>query len=378
MKVLLIGGTGILSTDIVKECLKKKYDVYLFNRGHNNSEINEKVHIIIGDIRNEQDVAKKMENYYFDVVVDFLSYTENELKQNLKIFNERCKQYIFISSATVYRKTKKGEKITEETELSNDSWDYANNKIKCEKLLKSNYKEQKQKYTIVRPYVTYSEKRIPFAIIPSKQWTLANRILNGKPILLWDSGKAICTLTQTKDFAVGIVGLFLNEKAYQEAFHITTDYTLTWKQALLDIGKALNMKVKIADIDSDFIAKKMPEYKGVLFGDKGLDREFDNTKIKNAVPEFKANTKFQDGIKETINYYQANKQAQKIDYLWDGRIDSTIRKYYNKNKVDYEKRKLSIKSYAEKLSIENKIKYYIGYNNVLYNLYKIIKKLVRK
>ncbi len=179
MKVLLIGGTGILSTDIVKEALNQNYDVYVVNRGHRNTD--NRVKVIIGDIRKVKQIQQKIENLYFDVVIDFLSFNEKQLKNTLEIFNQKCDQFIFISSATVYRKTKKGELITEKTELKNEEWDYAVNKIKCEKFLRENYEKTGQCYTIIRPYVTYSNRRIPFAIIPpTQQWTLANRILNRK------------------------------------------------------------------------------------------------------------------------------------------------------------------------------------------------------
>lgn len=378
MKVLLIGGTGILSTDIVEESLKRNYEVYIINRGNRNNDIDSRVKVIIGDIRDAEQIKEKIKKEQFDVVIDFLSFNKQQLQNTLDIFENKCDQFIFISSATVYRKTKKGEKITEKTELINDVWDYAQGKIECEELLKENYKKNKQCYTIVRPYVTYSNRRIPFAIIPSKQWTLANRILLDKPILLWDGGKAICTLTQTKDFAVGIVGLFKNPKAYQEDFHITTDYTLSWRKALEDIGKALEKKPVIADIPSNFIAKYMPEYTGVLFGDKGLDRVFDNSKIKNAVPEFNASTKFEDGIKETIQYYKEHPEIQGIDYSWDAKIDSVISKYYKSiKKKDYDKNKLTIKSYNTKLNLKEKIKYTTYRNMFIYKSIKKIKNIIK-
>ena len=379
MKVLLIGGTGILSTDIVEESLNRNYDVYIINRGHRNNIIDKRVKIIIGDIRNVEQIKQKLGNEKFDVVIDFLSFHKEQLENTLKIFQNRCDQFIFISSATAYRKTEKGELITEKTELRNDNWDYARGKIECEELLKENYKSNKQCYTIIRPYVTYSNRRIPFAIIPSEQWTLANRILLEKPILLWDGGKAICTLTQTKDFAKGIVGLFKNPKAYQEDFHITTDYTLTWKEALEDIGKALGKKPIIADIPSKYISKYLPEYEGVLFGDKGLDRIFDNTKIKEAVPDFNAQTKFEDGIKETIKYYNEHPEMKIVNYSWDARIDALINKYYKSiKKKDYDKTKLTLKSYKNKLDIKQKIKYLSARNIDLYNLLKKAKHIVKR
>lgn len=376
MKVLFIGGTGILSTDIVKLCVKRGYEVYIINRGNNNKELGQNAKFIIVDINKSEEVKEKVSGMYFDVVIDFLSYTESQLKSKLQIFNGNCTQYIFISSATVYRKTKRGEKITETTEANNTEWDYSLDKIKCEKELEENYKKTEQKYTIIRPYVTYSERRIPYAVIPFRNWTLANRILNEKPIVLWDGGEARCTLTQTKDFAIGIVGLFLKSEAYGQAFHITSDYTLTWKEATEYIGTALGKQPIIANIPSDYIIDNMPEYKGVLKSDKGIDREFDNSKIKNIVPEFNAQIKFEEGIRETIKFYKENESRQTIDYLWDGRIDRLIKKYYKENKIPYAKKELTINAYKEKIKFVDKVKYYFGNNAVLYKLVSIIRKLV--
>lgn len=379
MKVLLIGGTGILSTDIGEESLNRDYDVYIINRGHRNSSVDKRVKIIIGDIRNTEQIKKKLEKEKFDVVIDFLSFNKKQLENTLSIFKDKCDQFIFISSATAYRDTKRGELITEIVKLRDDGWDYAKEKIECEELLKENYKKNKQSYTIVRPYITYSKRRIPFVIIPDEQWTLANRILMEKPILLWDGGKAVCTLTYTKDFAKGIVGLFKNPKAYQEDFHITTDYTLTWREAVEDIGKAIGKKPVIAEVPSEYIIKYLTEYKDMLYGIGIVDRIFDNTKIKEAVPDFKAQTKFEDGIRETIKYYNEHPEMKIVNYSWDARIDGLIDKYYKSiKKKDYDKTKLTLKSYKNKLDIKQKIKYLSARNIDLYNLLKKAKHIVKR
>lgn len=380
MRILLIGGTGILSSDIRDLAIQRGMDVYILNRGLNNKEvIDKRVKIIIGNIRNKNEIKDKIKDLYFDVVVDFLSFNVEQLKSTLNIFNKKCDQYIFISSATAYKKT--SERIDEDFELENDEWRYSQDKIECEKFLKEYYKENGQKYTIVRPYVTYSNKRIPFAIIPGNaQWSLANRISNHKPIVLWDDGQAICTLTYTKDFAVGMVGLFKNEKAYQEAFHITTDYTLSWKEALLDIAKAINKEEKpiIASIPSQYIVRQMPELSGVLLGDKGLDRIFDNTKIKNIVPEYNAQTKFEDGIKETINFYKNHEYMKKVDYEWDARMDNLIEKYYKSiGEKNYIKESITNK-YNKNQSLKDKLIYYLCRNDISYALYKKMRIVVIK
>lgn len=379
MKLLLIGGTGILSTDIRELALENGIDVYILNRGRKEKErLDSRIHVIIGNVRNVDDTKEKIKDLYFDVVIDFLSYTKEQLENTLSIFNKKCDQFIFISSATVYRKTELNEKITENTELYNPDWEYSLDKIECEKLLEENYKANGQNYTIIRPYVTYSNKRIPFAIIPQhKQWSLANRIILGKPVVLWDGGKVICTLTSTKDFAEGMLGLFKNEKAYQEAFHITTDKTLTWKQALEYIGQAIGKEPIIADISSDFISKEMPELKGVLYGDKGLNRVFDNTKIKS-ITDFNPKIEFKDGIKDTIKYYREHDYMRTVDYEWDARMDNLIEKYYKNIKHKFENKKIiSNKLHNENQTFKEKIIYYLCRNDLTYNIYKKIKRKLR-
>lgn len=383
MKILLIGGTGILSSDIRDYAIEQGYEVFILNRGINKvKNKNSRVKTIVCDIRDTEDAKKKLEEYSFDVVVDFISFNIEELRGTLSVVDNICKQFVFISSATVYGKTSPGERITEEYVRENSDWDYARNKINCEEYLKDKYSNTNMKYTIVRPYVTYSDARIPFAVIPhSFHWTLADRILNDKPIVLWDGGSAICTLTYAKDFAVGVVGLFGNRKAYNEDFHITTDYTLTWKEALQYIGEALGKKnVIIANLSSSYIAEHMPELKGELLGDKGRDREFDNSKIKSVVPNFVANTSFKEGIKNTISFYQKNSYMQVVDYAWNARIDKMIIQYYQ-GESNYDSiilKSAKDRKFLKKATVIEKFAYYMSLNKITYLIYMLLNKIVVK
>ena len=214
-------------------------------------------------------------------------------------------------------------------------------------------------YTVVRPYVTYGRTRIPFAVIPGgANWTLANRIENGKPVVLWDDGRAICTLTHTKDFAVGMVGLWGNERAYGEAFHITSDFTQSWKEVVEKIMLAVGTNAPVVSMSSEYIAEKLPEYKGVLFGDKGTNMIFDNSKLRDVVPEFKSNIKFEDGIKDTIAYFRSEPQIRNIAYGWDARMDWLVAKYVKENKLDKALiKKCRLSAYKEKLTFKQKLAY---------------------
>lgn len=359
MKTLILGGSGILSTDVLKESISRGYEVTCVTRGKRDYRIPKGVNIIHGDVNNIDTFIECLETQY-DVLLDFLSFDVDGLKYKLQYLSSFCKQYIFVSSATAY--SFKDNIITENTKLGNEYWDYGNNKVKCEKFLRENYNKYGIEYTIVRPYITYGKTRIPFGIIPvsGEYWTLANRILNDKPILLWDDGDAKCTITNTKDFARGFVDLIGNERAFNEDFHITSDEILTWKEVILEISKKLNKRPIIFSDKTCEITKLLPEYEGVLNGDKARDRVFDNSKIKKIAPNFKEFIPFSKGIEETIQNYINNPVERTILYRWDGRIDRAITQLAKKNNIDIRRLNLKYVSGEKKKSIKNIIKYMEG------------------
>lgn len=378
MKALIIGGTGIISSEVCYRALDKGYDVYILNRGRNKHMIDKRANLIVADVVNNsvEDIRAKLGDNYFDVVVDFLVLECNALKKHLEFLKDKCKQYIFISSATAYNKSSEDEVITENTPIGNPKWEYAYNKYLCEKYLEENIDKYNMVYTTVRPYVTYGKTRVPFAIIPGgANYTLINRIENGKPVVLWDNGKAICTLTHTKDFAVGMVGLWGNDKAYGQAFHITSDFTQNWKEVLDKIISAVGVNAPVISMPSTYIADKLPEYSGVLFGDKGTNMIFDNSKLKEACPEFKSTIKFEDGIKDTVAYFRSESAIRNMAYGWDARMDWLVSQYVKENKLDKKiLKKCKLSAYKEKLTLKQKFAYISNRYAVIRNVLAKLKK----
>lgn len=376
IKILILGGSGILSLDVLKECLKRDYHVTCVTRGTRDHRFPKGVNIIHGNISQLETVANKLDNDY-DVILDFLSFDVKGLKYKLDFLAYRCKQYFFVSSSVAY--SFEDEVITENTRLGNAYWDYGSNKVKCEEFLRKNYKRYGIIYTIIRPYITYGKTRIPFGIIPvsGEYWTLANRIINNKPILMWDAGNAKCTLTSTEDFARGLVDLICNPKAYNEAYHITSNEVLTWAEVLDYLGKELNAKPDIFSMPTDQIIKILPEYTGVLLGDKAKDRIFDNSKITEAAPSFRNLKPFSVGISETIKNYQENAIERTINYEWDGRIDWAIVKLAKENGENIDKSRLVFRPAEKKVRMIDKYAYYRGRYAILGKLHTVIIKGVK-
>lgn len=336
MKVLIIGGTGTLSSPIVDECIRLDYDVTMINRGKRNRFINPKAELIKCDINDEDALKGFLKDRRFDCCIDFLVFNEQQLQKSLRVFTESChtKQYIFISSAQVYNTSNKGVKEEDTSELTQPLWSYSINKVKCEKLLKDYCNTKKINYTIIRPGVTYGDTRIPYGMDPKrgKHWTMIERIKAGKPIITWNNGENMLNLTHVDDFAIGAVGLIGNKMSYNEAFNVVGDYIYSWKEVLETIGKIINQNVKTIDIPVDYYASELNEYvRGRLKGGRAQDLCCSNKKLKSVVPEFKTNITLEEGIKKTINFYRKNGFCDGFDYVWDAECDRIISGYCSKN-----------------------------------------------
>ncbi len=324
MKVLFIGGTGIISSACSKLAIDKNLDVYLLNRGvsSNIREVNGAKHIT-ADIWNIENSKKALEGYSFDCVIDFMAFETSHIEDRISLFKDITKQYIFISSASAYQTPPKSLPITEKTPLENPVWEYSRNKIACENILLDRYKNEGFPATIVRPSHTYDKTLLPM----EGGYTVLNRILNNKPIVVHGDGSSIWTLTHNTDFAVGLVGLIGNKKAIGEAFHITSDEWLSWDNIISLVGKAVGKTPKIVHVTSENIAKHNKEIGDSLLGDKTHSMIFDNSKIKQFVPEFNCKTNFETGIKEVVNWYLSSPEQQIVNPEIDKLFDKLIEKY---------------------------------------------------
>ena len=326
MKVLFIGGTGTISQAVSELAVQKGIDLYLFNRGNNNQLAPAEAKIIEGNIRNQKEAKEKLKDYRFDAVVDWVAFNPEHVKNDIEIFRGKTDQYIFISSASAYQKPQTSYLIDESTPLANPYWEYSQNKIACENILMAEYRKHDFPITIVRPSHTYGKTSIPAALNSSQApWSLVDRMRKGKKILVHGDGSSLWTMTHNSDFAKAFVGLLSNMKAIGHAFQITSDETLNWNQIFRAIARAAGVeKLDLVHVASEKIAEYDKKYRGSLLGDKAVSVVFDNSKIKRFVPEFKATVPFAEGVKKSIEWFDANPEKQEIDQEWNQLMDKII------------------------------------------------------
>lgn len=326
MKALFIGGTGTISSAISRKLLEDGHELWLINRGNRNSQLPPGANLIIADINDEDYVAQQLKGHRFDVVADFIAFSPKQLERDYRLFHDKTRQFIYISSASAYQKPLANYRIDESTPLVNPYWEYSQNKIAGEELLMKLYRESNFPVTIVRPSHTYGLRSVPMGI-HGRHGSFQNlkRMMEGKPVIIHGDGTSLWTLTFNEDFAKGFVGLMGNAHAIGEAVQITSDESLTWNQIYRIIADALDVDFKPYYVSSAFLASCSDyDFWGGLLGDKANSVVFDNSKLKRLVPDFCAATRFDQGVQKVLSYVLSHPECQVLDPEFDDWCDRVI------------------------------------------------------
>lgn len=322
-RILFIGGTGIISSASVSHALEVGHDVTVLNRGTTGIRpLPTGARSIVADIRDPEATRAALDaaGEDFDVVADFLSFTPGQVQSVVDLFEGRTGQYVFISSASAYQTPPSRLPVTESTPLRNPYWQYSRDKIACEELLVSAYRERDFPATIVRPSHTYDATSVPTL----GGWTDIARMRAGKPVVVHGDGSSLWTITHTRDFAVGFVGLLGHPAAVGDVFHLTGDHAPTWDQIYRWIGAAAGVDPELVHVASETIAAVHPRWGDGLLGDKAHSMIFDNSKVRALVPEFRTTVTFDQGADEILAWYDADPARQIVDAEADAAFERIL------------------------------------------------------
>lgn len=326
MRVLFIGGTGIISSACSALALERGIELHLLLRGQSPRPVPRGAHVLSGDVRDAASARRALGSLRFDAVVNFIAFTPEHVQADIELFSGRTDQYVFISSASAYKKPVDNWPVTESTPLHNPHWQYSRNKIACEELLVEAYRKRGFPAVIVRPSHTYDRTLLPFDPYRAG-YTVLKRMQEGKPVVVHGDGSSLWVLTHHADFARGFVPLLGNPKAIGEAFHITSDELLTWDQIFTLVAHAAGVEPKLVHVPSEVIAREHPDWGAGLLGDKTHSVIFDNSKIKRVVPDYVATIPFCRGAEEIVAFYRDNPGFEPLDPSVDSLMDRLVERF---------------------------------------------------
>ncbi|MGW6239117.1 NAD-dependent epimerase/dehydratase family protein [Streptomyces sp. NPDC055094] len=321
LKVLFIGGTGVISSACSRRAAELGADLHLLNRSVSSARpVPDGATVITADIRDTDRTRTALKSQEFDVVVDFLSFTTEHVASAVELFGGRTGQYVFIGSAAAYQRPPGLLPLPETAPLHNPHSAYARDKIACEELLGRVYEEGRLPVTVVRPSHTYDRTAVPF----DGGWTAVERMRRGQEVLVHGDGTSLWTLTHHTDFARGFVGLLGHPEALGETFHITSDEVLSWDRIYRTVAEAAGVEPRLVHVPSDAIAAADPQWGEALLGDKAHSMVFDNDKIRRVVPEFTASIPFSEGAREIVEWHDEDPSRRVVDARLDALMDRLI------------------------------------------------------
>ena len=324
LRVLFIGGSGIISAACSRLAAERGIKLSVLNRGATHLRpLPPEATVLHGDIRDHLAAREALGDLEFDAVVDWVAFTPEHVQADIELFRGRTGQYVFISSASAYQTPPARVPVTESTPLRNPFWQYSRDKIACEDLLVEAYRQTGFPATIVRPSHTYDRTSIPF----DGKWTALARMRAGKEVVVHGDGTSLWTLTHSADFARGFVPLLGHPRTIGDAFHITSDDVLTWNQIAEALAAAAGVTARLVHVPSDAIAAADAAWGAGLLGDKSHSMVFDNSKLRSVVPSYRAEIPFEQGAREIVGWHDEDPARQQADARLDAVMDKLVAAY---------------------------------------------------
>jgi len=321
LRVLFVGGTGQISLPCVQQAVAAGHDVSVLNRGSGNGELPGGARQISSDFRDDVSYAAAAQGHY-DVVCQFILFEPQDAQRDVALFAGRTGQYIFISSASAYKKPATIFPITEDVPLGNPFWQYSQKKAACETILMH---QDGLPVTIVRPSHTV-RTRFPTAF--SEGDTLLARLIQGKPVIVPGDGTSLWTLTRAEDFAAPFIRLFGKQAALGKAFHLTSDNAFTWNTIYQAIGRAVGRTAELVHVPTDNLIRFNTDWEGPLLGDKAHSTLFDNSRIQSITGAFSCESDIDRILEPVARHWHANggtnttQASSELDALFDTIINA--------------------------------------------------------
>ncbi|MFC1712181.1 NAD-dependent epimerase/dehydratase family protein [Candidatus Poribacteria bacterium] len=314
MKVLIIGGTGLISTVVTRLLIEREHEVLIYNRGIRESKIPDKTVRILGDRRNREQFEMKMaEAGDFDCVIDMICFTPEDAESAVRAFRGRTEQYILCSTVAVYTKSVKHYPVTEDTERNpSPSFVYGYNKARCENIILKAHDQGDFPVTIIRPSHTYGESG---TILHTLGWgtDYLDRLRKGKPIVVHGDGSSLWSPCYKADMGRAFVGAVGNPKALGKSYHVTAEEWMTWNCYHREVAEAMGAPPpRLVHIPTDLLEKIAPEQANLCIEDLRFNNIFDNISARTDLG-FRSTVPWVEGVRRTVAWLDKRGQIENSD-----------------------------------------------------------------
>lgn len=305
MKVLVLGGTGVISRAIVLRLLKDGHEVTVFNRGLRQLPFLNEVRQLAGNKQDRDAFVRIMRAESFDAVIDMISFSASDASATLEALQDRTGHFVFCSSTAAYRRPMRSLPAREEDQLWFDdpAFPYGLEKARMEQYLLQAHGERQLPVTVIRPSLTYGEGAANLGVL-RQNVNLVRRIRAGKPLVMFGDGQNPWSFTFAPDLAKGFVGVLGRSESFGECYHVTSEELTVWEDLYREFGRLLGREPHIVHLPSDLLMAADPGLFSHLYYEKCHAGLFDNAKIRSVVPECRAEISLREGLQLMMDWWE--------------------------------------------------------------------------
>lgn len=319
MRVLFLGGTGVLSAACVSELAQQDVELTVVTRGRDTLRpVPPNVRALHADVRDTDAMSAALAGtQLFDVVVNFIGYHPEDIAADVTRFTGRTGQYVFISTGSVYARPAPRLPVDESSARRAGNFDYPRLKLECEEVLERAYRRDGFPAVIIRPAHVYDETVLPLLA----GWTVIDRWRRGRPAVVHGDGTSLWNLMHARDFAHALTGLLGDDRLTGESLHITSDEILTWDGIHTSLARAAGVEPLLVHRSSEDIGREIPWMGTVLTEDFRHSLIYDNSKLHRLLPQFTSATPFRKGAVGIVDRFDAEPGRRVTDKELDAAFD---------------------------------------------------------
>jgi nucleoside-diphosphate-sugar epimerase len=324
MRVLILGGTGLISTGIVKHLLVRKADVTMLNRAQRASTLPQNITQITAD-RSDLPALEAASKKNFDVVIDMICFTPEQAVADIHAFSGHCNHFIFCSTVCTYGVKTPPTVLIDETFPQQPISDYGRNKLAAETLFLAAHKQKQLNVTIIRPSSTYGPGG---HLIDNLEFnpTAWDRIRRNLPVLCAGDGLGLWVSTHRDDVGKLFAYAALNQKTYGESYNATRDQNFTWRDLYREAATALGNPAQLLFMPAQWIINHDPKRFNLLNEITQYHGAYSSEKAKRDVPEFRCEINYPEGAQQTLEDLKRRNawRDSRGDDLYQSMIDKAM------------------------------------------------------
>ncbi|QUQ66111.1 NAD-dependent epimerase/dehydratase family protein [Kutzneria sp. CA-103260] len=321
MKVLFLGGAGMIGSACADEAVASGLDVTVVTRTEPRRPPPPGVRTLRADVRESAALQEVLGDEEFDAVVNWVGFNPDDLRAHPEVFEGRIGQYVFISTCSVFARPVPQLPVTESTPRRQPVFGYPRGKIACEAFLEEAYRDSGLPLTVVRPAHVYDRTVVPVLA----GWTAIERMRAGRPVVVHGDGTSLWTLMHSRDFARAFVPLLGNGHTVGESVNVVSGDILTWDQIHLELAAAAGVRRPLLrHRSSEDIGAVLPGWRDVLEHDFRHSMFFDTAKLRALVPGFAPAVSFAEGARELVAHHDKEPRLRAVDEGLDAAFDQLI------------------------------------------------------